>query len=122
MVSPAKASKNAGIAQLLGNIRPSATPAPTVPAPISSAPPKASPRMIIQEAKTVKKTGRPSSASTAGVESIKVSPTIPLTLKRKVDRALAEELAAEFPTFNDFTAAAFRLLLEARKQPTDLNR
>jgi hypothetical protein len=46
---------------------------------------------------------------------VKVSPTIPLALKRKVDLALADE----FPTFNDFAAAAFRLLLQSRQLPTD---
>ncbi|WP_297477401.1 hypothetical protein [Ferrovum sp.] len=45
---------------------------------------------------------------------------IPLALKRKVDIALAEPLADEFPTLNDSAAAAFRLLPESRRLPTDL--
>jgi len=53
------------------------------------------------------------------VPSVKVSPAIPVALKRKVDLALADALADEFPTFNDFAAAAFRLLLQSRQLPTD---
>jgi hypothetical protein len=50
---------------------------------------------------------------------VKVSPAIPLALKRKVDLALADALADEFPTLNDFATAAFRLLLQSRQLPTD---
>lgn len=141
MANSTKPGKNAEIGNLLSVLRPTAPvapPAPPVPAaePVSAPAPTApqepvkarapivpkapSARVIIQEAKVAKKIGRPSSASTTGVESVKVSPSIPLALKRKVDRALAEDLAGEFPTFNDFATAAFRQLLLAKKQPTDL--
>ncbi|KXW57136.1 hypothetical protein FEMY_23420 [Ferrovum myxofaciens] len=102
--------KNAGVNKLLESIRPQSTQHAMHPE---------HQRVIVQEARPVRKMGRPVSASTAGVQSVKVSPAIPLALKRKVDMALAEPLADEFPTLNDFAAAAFRLLLESRHLPTD---
>ncbi len=101
--------KNAEVSKLLESIRPQPTPAPRTEAQ----------RVIVQEAKPVRRMGRPRSLSTANTPSVKVSPAIPLALKRKVDLALADALADEFPTLNDFTTAAFRLLLQSRQLPTD---
>jgi len=101
--------KNAEVGKLLESIRPQVAPARRMDAQ----------RVIVQEAKPVRRMGRPRSLSTANTPSVKVSPTIPLALKRKVDLALADALADEFPTFNDFAAAAFRLLLQSRQLPTD---
>ena len=103
--------KNAGVDKLLESIRPQAIQPATRPE---------HQRAIIQEVRSIRKIGRPMSASTAGVRSVKVSPAIPLALKRKVDMALAEPLADEFPTLNYFAVAAFRILLESRQLPTDL--
>ena len=102
-------SKNAEIGKLLESIRPPATQMPQ----------KDGPRMIVQEALPVRRMGRPKSLSIANTPSVKVSPAIPVALKRKVDLALADALADEFPTFNDFATAAFRLLLQSRQLPTD---
>jgi hypothetical protein len=101
--------KNAEVGKLLESIRPQPAPARRMDAQ----------RVIVQEAKPVRRMGRPRSLSTANTPSVKVSPTIPLALKRKVDLALADALADEYPTFNDFAAAAFRLLLQSRQLPTD---
>jgi len=102
-------SRNAEVGKLLESIRPPSAPAPHLEAP----------RIIVQEARPARRMGRPKSSSTANVPSVKVSPAIPVALKRKVDLALADALADEFPTFNDFAAAAFRLLLQSRQLPTD---
>lgn len=101
-------SRNAEVGKLLDSIRPLSAPAP-----------HEVPRVIVQEARPLRRMGRPKSLSTANVPSVKVSPAIPVALKRKVDLALADALADEFPTFNDFAAAAFRLLLQSRQLPTD---
>ena len=101
-------SRNAEVGKLLDSIRPLSAPAP-----------HDAQRVIVQEARPLRRMGRPKSLSTANVPSVKVSPAIPVALKRKVDLALADALADEFPTFNDFAAAAFRLLLQSRQLPTD---
>lgn len=105
----ASTGRNAEVGKLLESIRPQ----PTTPSRIEA------PRVIVQETKPVRRMGRPRSSSTANVPSVKVSPSIPVALKRKVDLALADALADEFPTLNDFAAAAFRLLLQSRQLPTD---
>lgn len=107
----ASTGRHAGVDKLLETIRPQPASAPATPGEPA--------RLIVQEAKPVRRIGRPRSSSTASGPSVKVSPSIPLALKRKVDLALADALADEFPTFNDFATAAFRLLLQSRQLPTD---
>lgn len=101
--------KNAEVGKLLEAIRPVSPPSAVAE----------SPRLIVQEARPLRRAGRPRSRSTANVPSVKVSPEIPLALKRRIDVALADKLADEFPTFNDFATAAFRLLLQSRQMATD---
>lgn len=105
----ASTGRNAEVGKLLESIRPQPAAAPRIETP----------RVIVQETKPVRRMGRPRSSSTANTPSVKISPSIPLALKRKVDLALADALADEFPTLNDFTTAAFRLLLQSRQLPTD---